>query len=49
VYQQSHYRGARRRREKRPKKMFEEIIAENFPTLGKETFAQIQEAQYHIE
>lgn len=31
-----HYRGARRRREKGPKKIFEEIKAENLPNLGKE-------------
>ena len=42
-----HYRGPRRirEREKGPEKIFEEIIAENFPNLGKETFTQVQEAQ----
>jgi len=28
--------GPRRRRERGPKKTFEEIIAENFPNMGKE-------------
>ena len=32
-------------REKMPKKIFEEIIAENFPNMGKESFTQIWEAQ----
>ena len=32
-------------REKRTEKIFQEIIAENFPNMGKETLAQIQEAQ----
>ena len=32
-------------REKGPEKIFEEIIAKNFPNLGKETGAQVQEAQ----
>ena len=32
-------------REKRPEKIFEEIIAENFPNMGKETVTQVQEAQ----
>ena len=42
-----HYRGPRRRREreKGPEKMFEEIIAENFLNMGKETVTQVQEAQ----
>ena len=42
-----HYRGPRRRREreKGPEKIFEEIIAENFPNMGKETVTQVQEAQ----
>ena len=31
--------------EKGPEKIFEEIIAENFPNMGKETVTQIQEAQ----
>ena len=34
-----------RRREKGPEKIFEEIIAENFPNMGKEIVNQVQEAQ----
>ena len=30
-------------REKGPEKIFEEIIAENFPNMGKETVNQVQE------
>ena len=37
-----------RRREKGPEKIFEKIIAENFPNMGKEPLTQIQEAhEYH--
>ena len=38
MQQHSHYRGPRRRRERErgPEKMFEEIIVENFPNMGKE-------------
>ena len=32
-------------RRKGPEKIFEEIIAENFPNIGKETFVQVEEAQ----
>ena len=32
-------------REKGPKKIFEEIIVENFPNMGKEIVTQVQEAQ----
>ena len=32
-------------REKGPEKIFEEIIVENFPTMGKEIATQVQEAQ----
>ena len=32
-------------KEKRPEKIFEEIIAENFPNMGKEIVNQVQEAQ----
>ena len=37
----------RRRRRKRTgwRKIFEEIIAENFPNMGKESLTQLQEAQ----
>ena len=34
-----------RGREKASEKIFEEIIAENFPNMGKEIFNQVQEAQ----
>ena len=33
------------KRDKRPNKIFEEIIAENFPNMRKETVNQVQEAQ----
>ena len=33
------------KRKKEPEKMLEEIIAENFPNMGKETVTQVQEAQ----
>ena len=39
-----HYTGPRRR-EKGPEKIFEEIIVENFPNMGKEIATQVQEAQ----
>ena len=32
-------------RDKRPEKIFEEIIAENFPNMGKEIVNQVPEAQ----
>jgi len=32
-------------REKGPEKIFEEIIAENFPNVGKEIINQVQEAE----
>ena len=32
-------------REKETEKIFEEIIAKNFPNMGKEPLTQIQEAQ----
>ena len=32
-------------REKGPEKLFEEIVPENVPNLGKETDIQVQEAQ----
>ena len=35
----------RRRKEKGSEKIFEEIIAENFPNTGKEIVSQVQEAQ----
>ena len=33
------------KREKETEKIFQEIIAENFPNMGKESLTQIQEAQ----
>ena len=35
----------REEREKETEKIFEEIIAENFPNVGKETVTQVQEAK----
>ena len=47
MHQHPYYRGARRRREreKGTEKIFQEIIAENLPHMGKEPLTQIQEAQ----
>ena len=55
MHQHLHYKGPRRRRGrgKGPEKIFEEIIAENFPNMGKEIVDhmgkeivdQVQEAQ----
>ena len=47
MHQHSHYRGPRRRREreKEPEKIFEEIIVENFPNMGKGIVSQVQQAQ----
>ena len=45
MHQHSNYRGPRRRREKGTEKIFEEIIVENFPNMGKEIVNQVQEAQ----
>ena len=40
------YRGLRGRREKEgSEKIFEEIIVENFPSMGKEIVNQVQETQ----
>ena len=36
-------------REKEPEKISQEIIAENFPNLGKEIVAQVQEVQSPIQ
>ena len=33
------------KRQKEPEKIFEEIIAENFPNMGQEIVNQVQEAQ----
>ena len=40
-----HCKGSRRRREKGPDKIFEKMIAENFPNTGKEIINQVPEAQ----
>ena len=46
MHQHLHYRGLRRRKtENELKKIFEEIIAENFSNMGKETVAQVQEVE----
>ena len=48
--QYSHYKGLRRRRkrERGPKKIFEGIIVENLPNMGKEIVNQVQETQIQI-
>ena len=44
--QRLYYRGLRREeKEKVAENVFEEVTAENFPNLGKETDIQVQEAQ----
>ena len=44
--QHSNHRSPRRRRQKeRHEKLLEEIIAENFPKMGKEIATQVQETQ----
>ena len=47
MYKHSHYRGPKRKRERErgPEKIFEEIIAESFPAMGKEIVNQVQETQ----
>ena len=46
MHQHSHYRVPEGGEgEKGPEKTFEEIIAENFPNMGKETVTQVQEVQ----
>ena len=47
MHRHSHHRGPRRRREreKAPGKIFEKIIAKNFPNMVKEIVDQVQEAQ----
>ena len=51
MHEHSHYRGPRRRREreKGPEKIFEEIIAEKFPNMRKETLTQVKEVQSPIQ
>ena len=36
MYQYSHYRGPRRRKQKVVENVFDEVIAKNFPNLKKE-------------
>ena len=47
VFQHLHYRGPRRRRERENwvENVFDDIMAEKFPKLKKETDFQVQEAQ----
>ena len=47
MYQHSHNRCPRRRREreKEPEKIFEEIIVENFPNMGKEIVNKVLKVQ----
>ena len=46
MHQHSNYRGPRKREKKKgSEKIFEEIIVENFPNMGKEIATQVQEAQ----
>ena len=47
MHQHLHYRGPRRRRERkdRPEKIFEDVIVKNFPDMGKEIATQVQEVQ----
>ena len=47
MHQYSHYAGVPEgeEREKGPEKIFKEIIAENFPNMGKEIVNQVQKAQ----
>ena len=45
MQQRSHYTGPRRRREKGPEKIFEEIIVEKFPNMGMKVATQVQEVQ----
>ena len=40
--------GPRRRREKQAENLFEELMAENFPNLRKETEIKIQDTEFQI-
>ena len=40
-----HISGSRKRIEKRPDKIFEELIIKNFPKMGKETLTKVWEVQ----
>ena len=41
MHKHSHYRGPKRRKERGPEKIFEEIIAENLPNMGMEIFNHV--------
>ena len=43
--QHSNYRSPRRRKKKGHENLFEEILVENFPKMGKEIATQVQETQ----
>ena len=46
MHKHSNYRGLKKEEKKKgTEKIFEEIIVENFPNLGKEIVIQVQEAQ----
>ena len=47
MHKLSYYRGPsmRRERERGPEKIFEDILAENFPNMEKEVINQVQEAE----
>ena len=45
VDQYTHYKGSRSKRDKGKESLFKEIMAENYPSLGKETDIQIQKSQ----
>ena len=46
MHQHLHYGGLKGRNQReKPEKIIEEIIAENFPDMGKEIVNQVQEAQ----
>ena len=50
MHQHSNYRGPRGEEKKKgTEKIFEEIIVENVPNMGKETATQIQEGQSPIQ
>ena len=45
THQHPYYRGVIRRREEETEKIFQAIIAKNFPNMGKEPLTQVQEVQ----
>ena len=49
THQHLHYKSVWRRRKKGLEKIFEEIITENFPNMGKKALIQIQQAESQIE